>query len=119
MGVIARWLQWLPIRRSTWRVVDGATSGADIPTMIPPRGAILVRSLEADRLLAFDCPCQERHRIILNLDEDRYPHWQVRERDPLTLWPSVDDRGEGRRCHFVLRNGTVRWVLDDLPEGAA
>lgn len=116
MGFLNRWRQWLPIRRQTWRVVDRTGSGADIPFVIPARGAILVNSLGVDRFLAFDCPCADRHRIILSLDEGRHPRWEVRHADPLTIWPSVDDRTDGRRCHFVLRRGKVRWVPDDVPE---
>jgi hypothetical protein len=50
---------------------------------------------------------------MLNLDLDRYPRWTVHESDPLTVWPSVDDRVAERRCHFIMRRGKVIWVQDD------
>jgi hypothetical protein len=113
MGRIARLVQWLPGRRATWRVVDCVASGADVPSRLPPRGAILVRAVDVDRFLAFDCPCAGRHRLLLDLDMDHNPTWTVRAGNPLTVWPSVDYRHNGERCHFVLRHGQVRWVPND------
>lgn len=113
MGGVASLLQWLPGRREKWRVVNHVTSGADVPTRLPPRGAVLVRAVDLDRLLVFDCPCAEHHRLMLDLESDHYPAWTVRDANPLTVWPSVDFRHDGGRCHFVIRNGRVRWVPDD------
>ena len=73
----------------------------------------MVRALDLDRLLAFDCPCAEHHRLLLDLDMNHEPSWAVRVPDPLTVWPSVDYRHEGRRCHYVIRHGEVRWALND------
>ena len=117
MGLLARWAQWLPVRRATWRVVDTTASGADIPSVIPPRGAVLVNALGSARFLAFECPCHGPHRIMLNLDASHYPRWVVRNPDPLSVWPSVDYRHDGQRCHFVLRGGIVKWVSDEEAEG--
>lgn len=113
MGRLARLIQRLPGRRRTWRVVDQVASGADVPDRLPPNGAVVVRALGADRFLALDCPCAEHHRLLLDLDMDHYPAWAVRRLDPLTLWPSIDYRGADRRCHFVIRQGQVRWVQND------
>lgn len=113
MGRLARLVQWLPGRRATWRVVDRVASGADVPNRLPPRGAVLVRAFDVDRFLAFDCPCIEHHRLLLDLDTDHNPTWTVRIANPLTVWPSVDYRHNGERCHFVFRHGQVRWVPND------
>lgn len=113
MGRLTRLAQWLPWRRTTWRVVDRVASGADVPTRLPPRGAVVVRAVEVDRFLAFDCPCMEQHRLLLDLDTDHQPAWTVRVASPLTIWPSVDYRHTAKRCHFVIRRGEVRWVLND------
>ena len=113
MGRLARFIQFLPGRRATWRVVDRVASGADVPVRLPPRGAVVVRAIDVDRFLAFDCPCTEDHRLLLDLDTDHKPAWTVRVPSPLTIWPSIDYRHEGKRCHFVIKHGEVRWVLND------
>lgn len=113
MGRIARTVQWLPVRRGTWRVVDQVASGADVPERLPPGGAVLVRALDVDRFLALDCPCPEHHRLLVDLDPRHWPTWTIRTHDPLTLWPSIDLRRDEGRCHFTIRSGRVRWALND------
>jgi hypothetical protein len=113
LGRLARFAQWLPGRRGTWRVVDRVASGADVPERLPPRGAVVVRAIDVDRFLALDCPCSDHHRLLLDLDTAHYPTWTVRDGNPLTVWPSVDHRRNEGRCHFVIRRGQVRWVPND------
>lgn len=60
--------------------------------------------------LVFDCPCGRGHRVMLNLDDGRYPHWSYSARMPLTLVPSVDEKSEFGRCHYIIRSGRVFWV---------
>jgi Family of unknown function (DUF6527) len=47
---------------------------------------------------------------MLNLDPRRRPHWAVTQDKPLTIRPSIDDQTSERRCHFVVREGRIRWV---------
>ncbi len=113
MGSVRRWWRSLALPWRTWRVGDEVLAGDEIPTRLPSRGAALVAVGGIQAWLAFDCPRGDGHRIMLNLDPRRYPHWTVRQSNPLTVWPSVDDRVATRRCHFVLRAGRVTWVQDE------
>jgi hypothetical protein len=60
--------------------------------------------------LAFDCPCGASHRIMLNLNTARRPSWVLKNYDPLTISPSIDDIAPGRRCHFFVSRGRIHWV---------
>jgi hypothetical protein len=103
-----RWWQWLPIFR--WRVVAVAESADAVPVRLPRNGAVLVGSPSAPKWIAFDCPCGTGHRILLNTDKSRTPHWSATVRGRLTLFPSVDSNLPGKRCHFFIQNGRVVWA---------
>lgn len=62
--------------------------------------------------LAFDCPCHLHHRIVVSLDARNRPYWRVTADKRVSLWPSIDSMTDGKRCHFVIRNGTTIWVKD-------
>ncbi|WP_354201972.1 DUF6527 family protein [Bradyrhizobium sp. JR4.1] len=60
-------------------------------------------------------PLQERHRIMLNLDQARSPWWGLSKVDgPLSLSPSVNYYNGRRRCHYFVRNGKIDWVGDSF-----
>jgi hypothetical protein len=103
------WRRW---HRGPWRITTRVTEADQIPDVLPRHGAALVRSDRAPKWLAFDCPCETGHRIMLNLDERRWPRWAVTREAPLTVWPSVDVETDSRRCHYVLRHGRVDWIAD-------
>lgn len=84
-----------------------------IPDALGPYEAVLVRSATAPKWLAFDCPCGRGHRLMLNLDQARWPRWHVSAEAPLSLWPSVDTDADGHRCHYVIHYGHVAWVRED------
>ena len=82
MGRVARIVQWLPLRRETWRVVDQVASGADVPERLPPGGAVLVRALDVDLFLGTrlsvpgtpSAPDRPRSRALANVDDPNpYP----------------------------------------------
>lgn len=104
------WSAWLPLPWRRWRVVLRVEAADEIPERLPRRGAVLVASQDHLKWIAFDCPCRERHRIMMNLDPARRPRWQVTKVKPLTLAPSVDDVTTRRRCHFFVRGGRIAWV---------
>lgn len=109
MGSI-RWIDWLPLPWRKWRVVAQVEAGDEVPAKLPSKGAILVATGERQTWIAFDCPCNRGHRIMVNLDPTRRPRWTVSARAPLTLRPSIDGRTPFGRCHFFIRNGSVTWV---------
>ncbi len=82
----------------------------DVPDHLPRNTGVVVRKGDADQWLAFDCPCRARHRVMLNLDQRAWPVWTVHESAPLTLVPSVDEKTEHGRCHYVIKKGKIRWV---------
>jgi hypothetical protein len=95
-----------------WRIVGEVESADDIPTKLPRNGAVIVVAGKRHKWIAFDCPCHLRHRILLNLDTSRYPHWRVRrgKRDRLTISPSVSSSENGMHCHYFIREGKVTWA---------
>ncbi len=93
-----------------WRVVQVVDAADEVPKRLPRNGAFLVGSRRRWKWIVFDCPCWTGHRIMLNLDKARWPYWTVTKRGGLTISPSIDYKRWGRRCHFFIRNGVVRWV---------
>lgn len=104
------WEWWIPFR--PWRIVATVEAADEIPARLPRRGAIVVGSAERPKWIAFDCPCQSGHRIMITLDPGHRPHWRIVSRNSLTISPSVDYHDNGRRCHYIVRNGSVDWVTD-------
>lgn len=60
--------------------------------------------------VAFECPCKSGHRILVPVDPQSRPHWTVRALRPMTLFPSIDAKTDGRRCHYVIIRGRIVWV---------
>ncbi len=107
LAAIPIW-QWLPF--FPWRIVAIIDAADAIPSRLPRRGAVLVGSRSHPKWLAFDCPCRGGHRVMLNVDSSRSPHWSMSVDGLLTIGPSVDTRDSARRCHFFIRNGRLAWV---------
>jgi hypothetical protein len=103
-----RWWQWLPIFR--WRLVAVVHGADNVPNKLPRNGAVLVGSIKKPKWIAFDCPCGNGHRILLNLDQSRWPYWLATVKKPLTILPSIDYRDNAKRCHYVIRKGKVKWI---------
>jgi hypothetical protein len=106
------WFQWLPFWR--WRIVSIAESADEIPARLPRNGAVLIGTAAHPKWLAFDCPCRTGHRIMLNCDPARRPHWRIDSHRRLNIVPSVDSRRPVLRCHYFVRKGRVQWVKDEL-----
>ena len=102
------WWQWLPF--FSWRIVGVVESADEIPDRLPRNAAVLVGLPHQPKWVAFGCPCRSGHRIMLNTDRQRQPFWTTTTSKKLTLAPSVDYQGSDRRCHYIIRNGRVRWV---------
>jgi hypothetical protein len=102
------WTEWLPWRK--WRVAALVDAADEVPERLPPRVAVMVGSIEHPKWLAFDCPCGDSHRIIVSLDPRNRPHWKVSNAQSLSLRPSIDAWRGKRRCHYVIKDGRVRWV---------
>ena len=100
------WWQWLPI--FSWRIVAVVESADDIPTRLPRNGAVLVGVRARPKWIAFDCPCRSGHRIMLNADRTRLPHWVIKADGSLTISPSIDYTHPLRRCHYFIQKGRVR-----------
>lgn len=107
---------WRLRRNGPWRIIGEVVEADQVPDSIPKNGAIRVGSARAAKWLAFDCPCDQGHRVLLNLDERRWPVWRVRNTSPLTIWPSVDAKTGSRRCHYFIDRGHVFWTR---PSGTA
>lgn len=97
-----------PWRR--WRVAGRVDAADELPERLPCKAVILVGPQADPTWAVFECPCRQRHRVMLNLDVSRRPRWQVSNFARLTVAPSVDAITETRRCHFWVRDGRIRWV---------
>jgi len=115
-------LDWWPWRR--WRVTGYVDAADEIPEHLPPKAMVVVGSVQRPKWIAFDCPCQRGHRIMLAAQpiegaEDPFkaarPKWVLEAERPATLWPSVDAWHGQHRCHYIIQEGVVRWVKN-LPK---
>jgi len=103
-----RWWHWLPV--FGWRVVAVVESADDIPLRLPRNGVVLVGQPTKPKWIAFDCPCRTGHRIVLNTDKARRPHWSVLLGSKFSVSPSIDYHDRYKRCHYFIRNGRVDWA---------
>ena len=91
----------------------GAVDAADlIPERLPRKGLVVVEDRKGPSWVAFNCPCREHHRLMVRLSASSNPHWRLDGDKRLSLRPSIDSHDDGRRCHFWLTNGKIRWVGD-------
>lgn len=104
------WWEWLPFWR--WRVIGQAGSADNVPDQLPRNAVALVSDVGRTKWIVFDCPCRTGHRIMLNADPARRPHWTLNQVQRLTIYPSIDYRGSERRCHYFVRNGRIEWARD-------
>jgi hypothetical protein len=96
--------------RRRWHLAGLVADADEVPSEIRRRRAIVVGARAPGKWLVFDCPCAERHRVMLNLDPSRTPHWTIGTAEPLTVFPSVDAPNEAGRCHYFIRRGRIEWV---------
>ena len=104
------WWQGLPIPWRAWRIVGRVEMGDEVPQRLPDKGVILVGRANHLSWAVFDCPCREGHRLMVNLDQSRYPFWRIQTYNPLSIHPSIDNVTSQRRCHFMLFGGRVLWI---------
>ena len=109
-GVTSSWLRRLRLPWRRWRVVGQVDAADELPESLAPKDAVLIGTLEQPRWIAFDCPCRDRHRVMLNLDRSRRPTWRLVRADRLTIAPSVDELRQGVRCHYFVKAGRIEWV---------
>ncbi|WP_368858331.1 DUF6527 family protein [Nocardia alni] len=95
-------------------MVDAAD---EIPERLPLNGAVVVGTIDHPTWIAFDCPCVDHHRVMLNLDVRRYPAWVMQPIKMLTLQPSIDELRQGKRCHYFICKGKVQWVQYNSDDG--
>ena len=113
MARLKRLLAWwksLPLPWREWRIVGHVCVADEVPSELPAKGVFLVGPRGMETWAALDCPCQARHRLMVNLDGVRFPSWNVDSVKPLSITPSIDDITPERRCHFNIRLGRIRWV---------
>ncbi len=102
------WHGWLP-RRRYW--IAGTVEAADeVPERLPRKAIIVVERSGRPSWLAFDCPCDRRHRLLIPLSTRVAPRWQLTQGKRPSLAPSVDSADAGRKCHFWLKNGMIQWA---------
>jgi hypothetical protein len=109
MAFVKIWFwHWFPNRK--WRIVGYVDVADEIPRRIPRSGAVVVGTPKSPKWLAFDCPCNDGNRVMVNLDTSRVPVWSISSFKPLTVAPSFDIQGQEKRCHFFVINSKIQWV---------
>ena len=101
---------WIPRPNRRYRVILSVEAADEIPKRIPRRGVVLVRQEQSPTWMAFDCPCADRHRVMLNLDRRRRPYWSISDAKRITVSPSIDETRGDCRCHYFLRGGRVERI---------
>lgn len=117
MKRLLTWWRSLPFPWRRWRVVERVSAADEVPERIPRRGVVLVGEAKCPAWAVFDCPCDTGHRLMVNLDRARRPFWTIDLRRSLSIYPSIDNMTSERRCHFIIRDGKVRWVTSAYEEG--
>lgn len=110
MKELSAWWRSLPLPWRRWRVVAQVQAVDEVPDRLAYGTVVLVGVAEKLAWAIFDCPCRTGHRLMLNLDYVRRPIWTIESRKPLSIYPSIDDSTDERRCHFFVRHGRVRWA---------
>ena len=102
-----------PVPWRKWRHIQVVNAADAIPERLPRKGVVAVGIVNCPTWLAFDCPCAERHRVMLNLDPSRKPYWSAQTISSLTISPSIDENRRKARCHYFVRKGRIEWVPYD------
>ena len=116
MKRLIAWWRALPLPWRPWRIVERVGAADEVPERLPQRGVVLVGAPESPAWAVFDCPCGTGHRLMVNLDRTRHPYWTIELRRPLSIRPSIDDTTPERRCHFIVRDGRIRWAISTNEE---
>jgi len=103
--------RWLP--RPRWRLIGLIEEADQVPRKLPNNGAILVGSTLTPKWLVFDCPCRTGHRIMLDMEPTRFPHWRIINHGRLTVLPSIDIEIHERRCHYLIIMGRTIWIPNE------
>ena len=106
------------LRKTFLRLVDGflparklVTVACDeLPAELPRRDVVLVVDDGEPFVIGLRCPCGCGRRLEMLAFEEARPNWSVTKDDcgRATLNPSVHLQ-VGRRSHFWLRRGRIRW----------
>ena len=109
-GLIA-WWHSLPLPWRRWRIVGQVEEADEVAERLAYGQVVLVGTPGSVAWAIFDCPCRRGHRLLVNLDISRSPFWRIESTRPLSIRPSIDDSARGRRCHFFVRRGKIKWAL--------
>jgi hypothetical protein len=111
-ALVDLWRRHVPgtphITKTRW-----VASHADLPEHLPRRALLVVGGTANDPKWAMlACPCGSGHQVAVPLRRAAGSTWRLSVSGGLpSLYPSIDDR-RVTRCHFWLRDGTVRWSPD-------
>jgi hypothetical protein len=108
--VTAMW-GMLPESWRRWRVINLVEVGDQVPEHLPRKGVIFVGKPSEPSWI--DCPCDEGHRVMLNLNTRRNPSWLLKQVKPITLLPSIDQERGDKRCHYFITRGRIQWVSNN------
>ena len=90
------------------RIVDRMS---EVPEQ-PARDCFIVRRDGRDIWAVFQCPCDRRHLLQINLSRQRRPVWKCRMRKgEISLTPSVW-LDYGCKSHFWIHESRIYWATE-------
>src|SRR4051812_37937090 len=82
---------------------------SEIPNEIG-RDVYIVRRGTRDIWAVFMCPCEQRHRLTINLSTSRRPYWKAKSNpEHFSLFPSVWLK-EDCFSHFWIEDHRIFWA---------
>lgn len=96
--------------RRAFRRVERLPKRSALPQPLD-RGTVYVVG-EPEQWLVFLCPCRRGHDIALSVGDGGPWRLTSKRWRPPSVRPSVNAEASGRRCHFWVVDGRIRWCAD-------
>lgn len=115
MTIFTRLINWWRslFVRHDFKRIHCVSSINQIPDVLD-REAYIVKRGGRQLWLVFDCPCDKKHRLNINLSKNRSPFWQVQiQKNLFSVYPSVWI-GDECHSHFWIKNSDIIVVNDNF-----
>jgi len=112
MNLLFEWFKRYKSRRATPKYfgkIFFVEAISEIPDEIG-RNVYIVRRGSRDIWAVFMCPCENQHRLTVNLSSNRHPYWRAKSKAKhFSLYPSVWLK-EDCYSHFWIDDHRIYWA---------